>query len=132
MKKERIYANEQAIPAWMKIKDRIFHTRDKTKSSLRRFSTRHNQKDFEDFKDGVASLFDDVRVDYEHDDKLQTRYPNLPELKKYHLDHTLNESDKQWWIDRYYDVDNVLWDLNITKITQFNDEDDDFAGVDDI
>jgi len=43
-----------------------------------------------------------------------------------------NDKDDQWWIERYNNVTAVIYDMGITKITQEDDSDDDFAGVDDI
>ena len=132
MAKKTVYASEQAIPARMKVKDNIVLTLFATRMRLTRYRQKQNPRDIADFKNGVVTLFDLVKQDYNRDPKLKAKYKNLPFLTKYLGGGDWHKHGIEWWINRYIDVDGLIFDLGITKITQYSDEDDDFAGVDDI
>ena len=132
MGKTKIYASEQAIPAWMKVKDNIVITLFETRHKLFRYRQKPHHKDLIDFKNGVVTLYGLICQDYRRDKKLKERYPELEQLSEYFTGFNGSDKGMKWWIDRYLDVDGVIFDLNITKLTQESDDDDDFAGVDDI
>ena len=132
MGKTKIYSSEQAIPAWMKVKDNIVLTLFSTRHSLFCFRQKPHQRDLTDFKNGVVTLYGLICQDYKRDKKLSERYPELEQLAAYLTGFNGNDKDLSWWVNRYLDVDGAIFDLGITKITQESDDDDDFAGVDDI
>jgi len=126
------YASEQAIPAWMKVKDTIVETAFEARRTLAKFrASGGNPALFRKLQDKVVTLYDLVKQDYDRDDKLRKRYPLLGELGDC-LYSVNNGKPEAWWIARYNDVNAVIWDLGITKITQEDDSWDDFAGVDEI
>ena len=132
MARNKNYATEQAIPAWMIVKNLILETSISTKRSLSQYRKRTNHRDFQDFQNGVISIYDLIRDDYDNDKKLQKNFPKTDELKKYLLNSRQNNQSEEWWLERYMEMTGILWSLGITRITREVDDDDDFAGVDDI
>lgn len=132
MGKTKVYANDKAIPAWMKVKDDIVETLFATRHKLFRYRQKPHHKDLIDFKNGVVTLYGLVAQDYNRDNKLKAQYPDFSSLSQYLLGFRADNESLDWWLNRYLDTEGVIFDLGITKITQADDSDDDFAGVSDI
>ena len=132
MSKNKVYSSEQAIPAWMKVKDTIVETEFDARRILAKYrASGGNPSLFHKLKDKVVSLYDMIRADYDRDAKLKKRYPKLSELSTCLMSVNVDKDDK-WWIEQYKNVTGVVYDLGITKITRDNDDDDDdLAGWED-
>ena len=119
---------EEAMPAWAILKEKILVSYFSTKESLKLYRERGNAKDYADFMVNLVGLWDLTREYYQNDERLQTAYPLLPELDDC-LFQDLRRSKKptMWWAARYQDLDRMLFQIGLTRVTK-SKTDDDLAG----
>jgi len=123
--------SEQAIPAWMKVKDMMVETWFSTKRSMRKFRHSTNPAHFSEFQNQVVVMYDLIREHYLFDKKLIKRFPQLKEMDKQIMGIKKGHTP-DWWMKRYWEIGECLFAMNIIKLTQYTGDDDDFAGTIDV
>lgn len=79
----------------------------------------------------ILVMYDLIREHYLFDKKLTKGHPQLKELDK-HILGMKNNHTPDWWMNRYREIGECLFAMNIIKLTQYTGDDDDFAGTIDV
>lgn len=113
------------MPDWTKLKMSILDSYFKTKQVLSRYRSRGNPKDFQDFKVSLTDLWDLTKEYWDNDANLQKEYPDLVELNDQLFSKLyLNEKPVDWWYNHYRRLDQMLYQIGLTRVTKSKTSDD--------
>lgn len=116
---------EEAVPAWAPLKERILTEYFRSKEFLSKYRMKRNPRYFADFLCSMVTLWDLTKEYYESDDRFPEQFPTLKELDAYLFKPlTENTHGDTWWYSRYRELDGMLYQLGIIRITRSKSEDD--------